>query len=221
MKLQSRFERWFKPRFAILYPFGIFVLFFCSSDDISLRHGIGYIIVGLLIRLWSNSYAIKNDKLTTCGPYAFVRNPLYLGTLLIVIGFIIVLKIHWIASIAFLIILGSTYYKTIEGEQKDLLAKYKDSYRDYCAKIPAMIPSLIPYAKGEKWPCSIDRLIFSKEYKSMVWVTVILIFFHLKTRVLIEHKDLTNKSWMLIFLAIGLILTDILIEMNKKKVVKK
>lgn len=221
MQLHPRLQRWLKPRFAILYPFCVSFFIFCSSDDISLRHGIGYIIVGLLIRLWSNSYAIKNDKLTTCGPYAFVRNPLYLGTILIIIGFLIVLKIHWIASIAFLIILASTYYKTIEGEQKDLLAKYKDSYKDYCAKVPSMIPSLIPYAKGEKWPCSIDRLIFSKEYKSIVWVTVILIIFHLKTRVFIEFKPLTNKSWMLIFLAIGLILTDIVIEMNKKKIVKK
>ena len=92
MIITHRLQRSFKPRFAVIYPFGFFVMFFCSLNEASLRAGIGYIIAGCLIRLWSNGYAIKNDKLTTSGPYAFVRNPLYLGTFLIAIGFVIVLK---------------------------------------------------------------------------------------------------------------------------------
>ena len=98
-----RLQRSFKPRFAVIYPFGFFVMFFCSLNEASIRAGIGYIIAGILIRLWSNGYAIKNDKLTTSGPYAFVRNPLYLGTFLIAIGFVIVLKsepplLEWIVG---------------------------------------------------------------------------------------------------------------------------
>jgi len=77
--LTHRLQRSFKPRFAVVYPFALFVLFFCFLNQDSIRAGIGYIIAGLLIRLWSNGYAIKNDKLTTSGPYAFVRNPLYVG----------------------------------------------------------------------------------------------------------------------------------------------
>ena len=92
MNIKHRLTRFFKPRFAVIYPFGFFVIFFCSLDEASIKTGIGYIIAGILIRLWSNGYAIKNDKLTTSGPYAFVRNPLYLGTFLIAIGFVIVLK---------------------------------------------------------------------------------------------------------------------------------
>src|SRR5580698_9130912 len=92
MDITHRLQRSFKPRFAVIYPSAFFVLFFCSITDASLRSGIGYILAGLLIRLWSNGYAIKNDKLTTSGPYAFVRNPLYLGTFLIAIGFVIALR---------------------------------------------------------------------------------------------------------------------------------
>src|ERR1022692_3681145 len=119
MNISQRLERSFKPRFAVIYPFALFVLFFCFLNDASIRAGIGYIIVGLLIRLWSNGYAIKNDKLTTSGPYAFVRNPLYLGTFLIAIGFVIVLKsdppiLEWIAGGIFLFCLSFIYYLTIQ-----------------------------------------------------------------------------------------------------------
>lgn len=215
MTIQDRIHRWFKPRFAVLYPFGIFVLLFCSSSESSLRFGIGYIIAGLLIRLWSNGYAIKNEKLTTSGPYAFVRNPLYLGTFLIVLGFVITLQMSWL-GLAFMIALGAVYYRTIKGEQQDLLKKFGESYKDYTEKVPAMIPCLIPYTKGEKWPFSLDRLIFSKEHKSVVWITVLLIFFHLKTRLYIEDKDLTPRSWALIAVAVLFIVGDVVFEMNKK-----
>lgn len=217
MTIQDRMTRWLKPRFAILYPFGIIVLLTCSSDEQSLKLGIGYIIAGLLIRLWSNGYAIKNDKLSTCGPYAFVRNPLYLGTLLILLGFLIVLKIHWLASISFLVVLVTTYMRTISGEQKDLLAKYGKKYQDYVDKVPAIVPCINPYQGGEKWSFSLDRLIFSKEHKTVVWVTVLLIFFHLKTRLFIEHKDLTHRSIALIAIAVVLILSDVMFELTKKK----
>src|ERR1700742_2378122 len=92
MTIAHRIQRSFKPRFAVIYPFGFFVMIFCSLTDASLRAGVGWIIAGLLIRLWSNGYAIKNDKLTTSGPYAFVRNPLYVGTFLIAFGFVMALR---------------------------------------------------------------------------------------------------------------------------------
>src|SRR5471030_587366 len=122
MTIKHRLQRSFKPRFAVIYPFGFFVLFFCFINEASIRAGIGWILSGLLIRLWSNGYAIKNDKLTTSGPYAFVRNPLYLGTFLIAIGFVIVLKsqpplLEWIAGGMFLLGLSYMYHKTIKSEE--------------------------------------------------------------------------------------------------------
>jgi protein-S-isoprenylcysteine O-methyltransferase Ste14 len=223
MTVTHRIQRSFKPRFAVIYPFGFFVLFFCSLNDASLRAGVGYIIAGLLIRLWSNGYAIKNDKLTTSGPYSFVRNPLYVGTFLIAIGFVIVLKsdppmIEWIAGGIFLVALSLMYYRTIKGEQGMLLAKFKDAFSDYCKHVPAMIPTLVPYSKGEKWPFNLQRLINSKEHKTLFWIFILLVVFHLKTRLLIEHKDhLTNKSWALVAIAFLLVIIDLIYEINKKK----
>lgn len=222
MNLQHRLQRSFKPRFAVIYPFGIFFLIFGSLDDHSLRTGIGYIIAGLLIRLWSNGYAIKNDKLTISGPYAFVRNPLYLGTFLIAIGFVLVLKINSMTmgygvGPLFLAALIFMYYNTIQGEQKMLLEKFGKAYQSYCAKVPALIPSLIPYNNGEQWPFNLERLIKSKEYKSFIWITTIIIAFYFKTHLLLEHKPMTEKTWGLVLLAAVLIMLDFFYEITKNK----
>jgi len=218
MDFTNRLKRCFKPRFAVIYPFGVFVLFFCSSDEHSLKNGIGYIIAGALLRLWSNGYAIKNDRLTTSGPYAFVRNPLYLGTLLIALGLAIVLKMGWAMTVLFLAVLGWVYGKTIREEEGMLGAKFGDEYKKYCSKIPALVPSLIPYIQGEKWPFSIQRLIDSKEHKPVFWVMIILIIVHLKTRLLLEHKPMTIKTWAWVTLGLILICLDLLYEFNKKKI---
>ncbi|MDE2221844.1 MAG: hypothetical protein KGK03_02110 [Candidatus Omnitrophica bacterium] len=220
--MNQRMERWLKPRFAVIYPFGFFFLFFCWLDEASLKTGIGFIIAGTVLRLWSNGYAIKNDKLTTSGPYAFVRNPLYVGTFLIAAGFMLVLKsnppvIEHAAGLLLLLALSFQYYRTINGEQGMLAAKFKDAYIDYCRHVPAMLPSLIPYTKGEKWPFSLNRLLKSKEHKPAFWVFILLVVFYLKTRLFIEHKALNDNAWTLILIAAGLIILDVIYELNKKK----
>jgi len=220
MNLEHRFQRWFKPRFAVIYPFGFFVLIFGSCDERSLRMGMGYVIAGLLIRLWSNGYAIKNDKLTTSGPYAFVRNPLYLGTFLVAMGMAVVLKTGW-AGIIFILAMALMYYRTIQEEQGILTSKFGEAYLRYKAKVPAMVPTLVPYAEGEKWPFSLQRLIDSKEHKTLFWVIVLIIGFYLKSRLLLEHKPMNQGAWLLAALAGLLILLDILYEINKKSIHRK
>ncbi len=222
MSVAHRIERSLKPRFAVIYPFGLFVMFFCYLTQGSIRAGIGWIIAGLLLRLWSNGYAIKNDKLTTSGPYALVRNPLYLGTFLVAIGFVIVLQsqpawVEWVMGVIFLLALSLMYRRTIQGEEGMLTAKYGDAYKDYCRHVPAMVPCLVPYTKGEKWPFSLQRLYKSKEHKSVFWIFIILVAFDLKSRLLIEHKAMSTASWALCGLALVLILLDIAYEINKKK----
>ncbi len=223
MDFKHRLERSFKPRFAIIYPFGVFFLLFGSIDAISLRCGIGYVITGLLIRLWSNGYAIKNDKLTTSGPYGLVRNPLYLGTFLIAIGFAFMLNLNLpimvslIIKILFLASLVYVYTSTVKNEEGMLLKRFGKNFQDYCNNVPAIIPRLTPYTEGEKWPFDMDRLIFSKEYKSLFWITIIIIGFHLKSRILVEQKAMTSNSWGLVLLAAILIMLDVFYEINKKK----
>jgi len=218
MSFKNRFKRWFKLRFAILYPFGIFGILFSNSDDKSMMNGIWFILTGLFLRIWANGYAIKLEKLTTSGPYAFVRHPLYLGTMLLTLGFIIMLRIYYVGTLFLLIMIG-VYYQTIKKEEQMLEQKFKHQYINYKNKIPAIVPTVFPYREGEKWSFSFKRLIKSHEYKSFLWMIILVIAFHLKDEFLIEHERMDAKIFGLIIIALIFSVSDLIGEfvMRRKK----
>ncbi len=220
MAIKDRFNRWFKPRFAIMYPFGIFIIIFANLDDKSIMAGIWFILAGLFIRLWANGYAIKMEKLTTSGPYAFVRHPLYLGTMLLVIGFTIMLKIYYV-GILFICLGVFVYRRTIKKEEVMLENKFKDVYLDYKRFVPAIIPTILPYKKGEKWGFSLKRLIKNHEYKLLIWMVILVIVFHLKDELIIEHEKLDLRIWIFIITAFLLGMADVAGEIIKSVIKKR
>ncbi len=214
MNIKNRLKRWFRLRFAILYPFVIFVAIFANCDDRSIAVSLWFIIIGLIIRVWANGYAIKMDKLTTSGPYAFVRNPLYLGTLFIAIGFVIMLKIFYL-GLLFIGLLIITYYRTIKKEEKMLLDKFKDEYINYKKKVPAILPTFFSYRHGEKWSFSLKRFIESKEYKNLIWIIIVTIAFYIKAKISVEHEKMNSQILSLIILAFMLGMVDLVGELIK------
>ncbi len=208
MSIQDRWKRWLKLRFAILYPFGIYVILFANSDDQSLRTGIWFILTGLFLRVWANGYAIKSEKVTTSGPYAFVRHPLYLGTMLLALGFIIMLKLYFIGALFFLV-MSVVYYRTIKKEEQIMEHKFKDQYINYKNKVPAIAPTIFPYREGEKWPFSFRRLIKSQEYKLFIWMIILVIAFHLKEELWLHHEKIDAKMAVLMIIAFLLGMIDI------------
>jgi|GEM_PF-119930 len=205
------FQRYFRLRFAVLYPLGAYLVLFATPDDRSMRAGVLIMIAGLFMRLWSNGYAIKLDKLTTSGPYAFIRNPLYLGTGLIILGVVVMLKSFWVGLIAFAAI-AAAYTRTIRKEEKMLTDKFGAAYLDYRAKVPAMWPTWHRYAAGEKWPFSFLRLWLSREHKLFLWVSIIVIGFHLKEEFMAEGESVDAKIVGLIIAACVLGLLDVVGE---------
>ena len=109
--------------------------------------GILFIIIGELIRLISSSCIRKNKELSTNGPYAICRNPLYLGTFFIALGIMIQITsadlIRNILLWAFIIISFSyIYYKTIKSEEKFLSEKFGEVFKNYIESVPCLIPKL-------------------------------------------------------------------------------
>ena len=216
MNIKERLKRWSKLRFAILYPFGVFVVLFSHSDDRSIMASVWFIVAGLLLRLWANGYAIKMDKLTTSGPYALVRHPLYVGTMLIVIGFIIMLRIYYIGAL-FLIVMLLVYRRTVKKEESMLEAKFKEDYLGYKEKVRAFLPSFSAYREGEKWKFSFRRLIQSQEYKPFLWVIILMIAFHLKEEIMVERETIDAKICMLFIIAFILGMCDVVGEFIRHK----
>ncbi|MEI6437135.1 MAG: methyltransferase [Candidatus Omnitrophota bacterium] len=216
MNVKDRIKRLLRLRFAILYPLAVFVAVYSRATAPSIGLGLCFIAPGVLLRLWSNSYAVKTEKLTTCGPYAFVRNPLYLGTLLILLGFVLLVQIYWV-GIAALLAFTFAYIRTIGQEESLLESMYKDDYRAYKKAVPSFIPRLTPYNVGDRWSFSGERLRRSKEHKIGLWIGIGIIGLHLKELLLVEKLPFDRGMGLLIALAVVLAALDLVEELSKKK----
>ena len=97
------------------------------------------VIVGEALRIWASGHIHKMAEVTRTGPYALCRHPLYLGHLLIAIGFCIMGD-----SIAALIIILlsflAIYMPTWKNEEHNLSEKFGDTYREYMNATPALLP---------------------------------------------------------------------------------
>ena len=96
---------------------------------------------GLLVRIWATGWLVKNDKLTTSGPYRLTRNPLYLGTLLIVLGQCLMSGVIW-APLVFLPFFLILFWQTMLQEEKFLSGVYGEDYVNYARSVPLLFPRL-------------------------------------------------------------------------------
>ena len=119
-------------------------LWFVAPTTASLSVGGGLVLVGLVLRGWAAGSIRKGEELTTTGPYAFVRHPLYLGSLVLGLGITVASGYLWWPGV-FLLFYLAVYWRTMAGEARLLDAVYGSTYRDYAARVPALVPRLTPY----------------------------------------------------------------------------
>jgi protein-S-isoprenylcysteine O-methyltransferase Ste14 len=132
-----------KVRLRIGFLFGIAYLVFARPTPGSLLLGLPVAFVGLLIRAWAAGHIVKNEQLTTTGPYAHTRNPLYFGSFLIAAGF--AMAAHWSLLLVVIALFVFIYGPTIEKERTEIRARFPDAYAPYEANVPAFTPRLTPW----------------------------------------------------------------------------
>ena len=103
--------------------------------------GAGIVAAGMLIRMWASGIVHKNDVLATTGPYGFVRHPLYVGNILIGIGFCVASGLLW-SYAAFLAILLYFYPHTIRYEDRKLRRLFGEQWDEWASRTRALIPRL-------------------------------------------------------------------------------
>jgi protein-S-isoprenylcysteine O-methyltransferase Ste14 len=109
--------------------------------------GIALTAAGELIRLWAVQHIgtisrTRSDRLGPLindGPFAFVRNPLYLGNIVVWVGFALTARVVWLAPVAALL-LGAEYHAIVRWEERLLEARLGDAYRQYRARVPRWLP---------------------------------------------------------------------------------
>ena len=89
----------------------------------------------------------KNEALATSGPYAYTRNPLYLGSLLIGVGFAVAARSWWV-GVALVVMFFAIYLPVIQGEEKFLRERFPE-FEEYARGVPRMLPRLIPASASE------------------------------------------------------------------------
>ncbi|MEW6026710.1 MAG: isoprenylcysteine carboxylmethyltransferase family protein [Planctomycetota bacterium] len=114
--------------------------------------GLVLITLGELLRIWATGHLEKNKNLTTSGPYGYIKNPMYAGSFIILMGFNLLAinpYIHYIVAVelvAFLLVYIPTK-RRIEGTR--LIEKFGPAYEDYDRNVPDYIPRrLTAYPSG-------------------------------------------------------------------------
>jgi len=102
--------------------------------------------VGIIIRALASGHIRKNAELATSGPYAYTRNPLYLGSIVIALGFIVAARNWWI-GLAALAMFAFVYLPVIKAEEAYLGSAFP-GYSQYSSQVPRLLPRVTRYRSG-------------------------------------------------------------------------
>ena len=100
-------------------------------------------VSGLAIRAFASGHVKKNEVLTVSGPYAYTRNPLYFGSLVLAIGFTVASRSWWVVLIA-LAMFFAIYFPVIRSEEQFLRAKFPE-FSQYADNVPLLFPQFRAY----------------------------------------------------------------------------
>lgn len=140
----SRIAR--RIRVPLGFAFAVVYLWLASPTSTSLLRGACVAALGLLLRGLASGHVTKDEQLTTSGPYAHVRNPLYLGSLLIATGFVLAARSWWVLVLLIAMFLA-IYMPVIRAEEAFLRATFPE-FEDYARHVPRFLPRLRPFGNS-------------------------------------------------------------------------
>ncbi len=156
------------------------------EEDLLRIIGLISLFLGQVIRVSARGYKAEYSKnshaLIEGGPYQVVRNPMYLGILLIGLGVVLIL-FNWWAVLFFLLIFAARYYPLILSEEKKLRHMFPGTYEAYCRRVPRMLPrltTLIKVSVREYLP--LKAAWFKKEINSIIPLLIVILLFFLWKR---------------------------------------
>ena len=107
--------------------------------------GLALTVVGEAIRIWASGHLVKWKGLTRSGPYRRTRNPLYLGSFLVGIGFAVATG-RWEVGLLLAAFLLGVYVPVMKAEAASLHEAHPDAYADFAREVPLLLP--VPGRKG-------------------------------------------------------------------------
>ena len=182
-------------RLGVVYLLlAVLILLARKPTPLSLVIGLVPIVIGEALRIWACGHLVKNKRLTTTGPYAYVKNPLYVGTILICSGFCLLAR-RW--EMLILVAIGFFVYyiprkKKIEGDR--LRKIYGEAYDRYDSAVPDLVPRLTPYRSGDKTRFDLGLVFDNSEHGTAISIPIGLVLIFLS--IWMQEHGLITLPWI-------------------------
>lgn len=137
-QMATRIARW---RVRAGYPMAVAVFWFARPEPKLILTGALIGIVGLLLRAYAAGFLRKQEMLTTTGPYAYTRNPLYLGSSMMALG-LAVASGSWVSALLLLLYFSAFYSVVMRREEAELLQQHGHAFEKYAHTVPLFLPRL-------------------------------------------------------------------------------
>jgi protein-S-isoprenylcysteine O-methyltransferase Ste14 len=176
----STMESWQRIARRIRVPLGflaallyLFELWRRAPQPAAIAWSLALVLPGLWLRGYAAGYVKKNRELTQTGPYAFTRNPLYLGSMFIAAGFAVAL-LSWLVGLVLAIGFALIYIPVIASEERFLRSTFPD-FDAYCRRVPRILPRLSP-AKTEVTPGKFSFALYLRHREYNATIGAVLLY---------------------------------------------
>jgi len=160
---------WARWRVRAGYP--IAAIYWLLAVPTSRSIWIGGIIaaLGLLIRTLASGHLRKDTALATSGPYAYTRNPLYLGSAFLAAGFLIAGR-SWIGGALVAVYFAVFYYAVVRSEESDIRERFGATFDEYARRVPLFFPRLTQAANGARSANAFSwaQYVRNREYQALL-----------------------------------------------------
>lgn len=173
MNIAQLLARW---RVRLGYPLAILVLWLSRPVPLSILSGAILGTIGLFIRARAAGYLHKQEVLTVTGPYAYTRNPLYLGSAILVLGVATAAR-SWIAAAILLGYFTVVYSVVMRREEQELRRRHGAAFDEYARTVPLFLPRLTAakLSDASSGPFSLAQYKRNQEYRAAIGFLLVLI----------------------------------------------
>ena len=162
-------ERWAKAaaksRVVVSMALAVAACWLARPTPVSVLVGLPLALTGIALRAWASGHLRKNQQLAVSGPYAHVRNPLYIGSLLAGVGFGVGAN-HPGLLVAILIVFAF-WFLPVVAEEEDHMRKILPGFKDYESRVPRFLPALSArYRSGVRFDPGL--YLVNREYSALL-----------------------------------------------------
>lgn len=153
----KQMTKWLLKAIPLAIAFVVLIIL-ADPNPFSLITGGLVVFVGEAVRTWASGHLIRNNEVTTSGPYAYLRDPLYLGRLFLLVGFCLMAwGYNWILLV---LGLGVFFFNYMPRKYRKEMARLEDlfgqEYKNYASYTRGLIPRLKPYPHARQRPWRFD-----------------------------------------------------------------